>query len=273
MKARALNKEKRMKLQTSVFSVGPVLVGLAVFLMTVGQARATLLAEETFNYPAGSNLVGLSGGIGWGTNLWFVSDGAWTNWNPGLTVSGIATSANNCAKTATTSAQRTAGRSFSMTYSNGIVYLGAMLRPDSGSVEYGFMQVVEGTHYLFKATWTTVGSPTSNYWTLQGGTGNNTWNPNLIVTTAVKSVQGQAQMAVIKMNLDTKTGYLYLNQATEGTPDATTTSVYSKAYTITVRTANGGASMDEIRLATNYVEAVYGIPPTPPSKATVIQFR
>lgn len=273
MKARVSNKEKHMKLWTSMFSVGPVLVGLAVLLMTSGQARATLLAEDTFNYPSNSVLDGQSGGTGWGTNKWGATDGGgWTNLPPGLLATGVVTSRDNCAKSCTSSGgTRTASRTMATNYTSGVIYLGALLRYDTGSVEYGYLQATDDYRYDFKIGWSATYGATTNYWSFAGGKSSLTWSNTFFTTIPV--IAGQAFLTVMKINLDTKTAYLYINQKTEGTPDASATGVYNSLRTITVRTANGGATMDDLRLATTYAEAVYGASSPPPPKATVVVVR
>jgi PKD repeat protein len=241
------------------------LCAVLALAMTTCHARATVLAEETFNYAAGTGLNGLNGGPGWAA-AWVNTDNPWTATSPGLAVtSPEIESPDNCVKTATTSATRTATRaavSASTPYNSGVVYLGVLLRKDSGSAEYGFVQATgDYNRNPFRIYWAH-----NSFWGVASQSAANTWNTTVLSTIPV--VEGQAVLAVMKMDLTNKVASLYINQATEGTPDATTsTGAFGSFHSLVIRTAGGGASMDDLRLGTAYDDVVMAPPPPPPPTA------
>ena len=174
--------------------------------------QATVLVEETFNYTAATGLNGLNGGTGWG-GAWSNTDSPWTVTTPGLAVPGLSiASPDNGSTCAATGSNRTITRNFSSAYTNGIVYLGVLLSKDSGSTHSGYWSVVDGYNYGFKLSWA------SGNWTLAGGGAvANTWGA--VSDSGVPIVTGEPILAVLKIDIDTKTGSLYINQASEGTPN------------------------------------------------------
>jgi hypothetical protein len=231
-----------------------------------GAASAAVLASETFNYPTGSVLNNQNGGTGWGTNLWVATDGSgWTNTSPGLAAAGV-TSPDNCAKSATSSSgTRTATRKLSFTNSVGVIYLGVLLRYDTGGGENGYVQMSgDYNRNPFRINWGVNGT-----WGVSGMSGT-AGTFNATVSSGIAVVAGQPVLAVLKMDLGAKTAALFINQATEGTPNATATSTtWSAFHTITVRSASGGATMDDLRLGTSYADVAV----IPKPKVTVLTVR
>jgi len=232
-----------------------------VLALSACSTQAGLLVEETFDYTAGATLNSLNGGSGWAA-AWVNTDNPWTATSPGLAVTTPAiTSADNCVKTATSTATRTATRavvSAGTPYNSGVVYLGVLLRKDSGSVEYGFVQATgDYNRNPFRIYWAH-----NSFWGVASQSAQNTWNPTVL--SSVPVVQGEAVLAVMKMDLTNKIAYLYINQATEGTPDATTeVGKFGSFHSLVIRTANGGASMDDLRIGTTYADvAAIPIPKT-----------
>ena len=239
---------------------------LLMLVISPGRVAAVLLAKETFNYTAGTGLNGLSGGTGWGANAWVATDGGgWTSTSPGLSAAGV-TSLDNCAKSGTTSGgTRTATRKLSFTNSVGVVYLGVLLRYDTGGGENGFVQMIgDVNRNPFRINWGVNGT-----WGVSGMSGT-VGTFNATVSSGIAVVAGQPVLAVLKMDLGAKTAALFINQTTEGTPNAIATSTtWSMFHTISIRSASGGATMDDLRLGTTYADVVV----IPPSKTTLVTIR
>ena len=236
-----------------------------VLAVMAGQAQASLLAVDTFNYTAGAAVDGLNGGTGWG-GAW-TSDVPWSVTSPGLTVASlkIASPDNAVACNSSTTVNKTISRPLSSAQTNGVRYLGVLLRYNSGSEQGGYVSVVNGTSWGFKIGWSIKGG----YWNITGGgSGANSWGTT--VNTTIPVVAGQAVLAVVKVNIDTKAISLYINQATEGTPDATTTASRFGMLSVSSRMNNGGTSnVDDIRIGTTYAD----VAAIPIPKRTLITIR
>ena len=238
-----------------------------ILLMQVAsplRVSAVLQVEETFNYTAGTAVNGLNGGTGWG-GAWANTDNPWSVIAPGLTVTNVRiASPDNCIKAVDKSSNRTITRNFSSAYTNGIVYLGVLLCDNGGVDHFGYISVVNGINYGFKIGWST------NNWTLAaGGVTGGTWGS--MVNSNVPVVLGVPVLAVLKINIDTKTGYLYINQTTEGTPDCSVTGSRFGMLTISARagTVSGTSSVDDIRVGTTYAD----VAAIPIPKRTLITVR
>ena len=241
-----------------------MITAMILMMQIAGPVRvsAVLLVEETFDYAAGTAVNGLNGGTGWG-GAWGNADNPWSVTSPGLTVAGVGiASPDNCIKGGATSANRTASRNFSSAYTNGIVYLGAVLSNHGGTSHYGYLAVVNSYNYGFKVGWA------NGNWNLSGCTGSNTWGP--ASDSGVPVVFGEPVLAVLKIDIDNKTGYLYINQATEGTPACSATGSRFGMLTLSTRcSASGTSSVDDVRVGTTYAD----VAAIPIPKMTVVTIR
>ncbi len=240
-----------------------MIAGMTLALAVVaGQARASLLAEETFDYAVGG-LNGQAGGTGW-AGAWSNPGNEWAVTTPGLAVPGLGISSPDNGITCVASGNiKTTNRDFTSAFTSGVVYLGAVLRKSFGPAHYGYVAVVNGINYGFKIGWN------SDNWHLSGGgAAANAWGAP--VDSGVPIVLDEPVLAVLKIDIDNKTGYLYINQAEEGTPDCIATGVRFGMLTLSIRGANNGASsVDDIRIGTTYADVAAVHIPNP----TIITIR
>jgi hypothetical protein len=227
---------------------------LALILLTAPTARATLLAYDGFDYPAGQDLAGQSGGFGW-DSIWGNNGGAFTVVSsPGLSYPGLG-SLGNAAATAPNQGA-TAGDSVT-TYprvasSNiyGIpgstVYYSFLLQPDADFGNYGGINIGGGELFI-------------------GRSGNqSTYGIEDATTVAPGSVpvrQGVPALLVLRADFGltgTDTFRLYSDPTLPGLEpaldDATLTLNSTTQSNLLYLNNIGGYTTDELRIGTTYAD-------------------
>lgn len=222
--------------------------------------RAAMIAQESFNYPAGGLFgQGSTSDPGWSSS-WNASSGpAATVTTPGLVNPLNASGIGNAASLAgNTSLSAGIARDLNdITPGNTTYYIGFLFRHDTDATRSATLALYNATTEMVGAGVSNAGGATPGNIVLYGAGG------ALANTTvsATKNTTLQLVMKIMFSSTGNETVSLFVNQAAEGTYDAQLTTVNIPDFT-RVRlfaggaAAPGAATFDEIRIATTYQEAI-----------------
>ncbi len=233
----------------------------AIALASLGTASAALTAKDAFDYTTG----GLSGkgaaGGGWG--------GAWGNASANGTkdvVSGSLTSSvasgetgNKASMVGASGGSAAIYRTLSSSITTGTYYVGFTFQTNTTSARTAGLSLFDGT-----ATEKVLVGISNNEGTRKLLISNGTFTD----ATAITAANGTTNQMVLRVDMSTtgnETLNLFVDQATEGTANATLTSInFGASGFNTFRLFAGGAStdplqsafFDEVRIGTTYADAL-----------------
>jgi len=236
---------------------------VALLALSVGQAKATLLAYEGFDYTANTAVADANGGTGWNA-AWTASstNGSQTVLSPTLSEGGVTGIGNRLSVSAVGTATSNAGRViFSSTTNSGTYWLSVMMSNDAGnSTSYGYLQL--GDQYSNVPV--RIGYSNGGNWYVQSPNNGNAKDDTGIAATSA--------LLVLKIDLTNKTLDLWVNPSSASdTADASvgmsTTSNYVRFDRLSIRVGSSSSgtstgSFDEIRIGQSYADVVIPEPAT-----------
>jgi len=236
---------------------------VALLSLAVGQAKATLLAYEGFDYTANTAVVDANGGTGW-TGAWTVSatNGSQTVLSPTLSEGGATGIGNRLSVTANGSTTSNASRViFSSMKNSGTYWLSVMVKNDAGnSTTYGYLQL--GDQYSNVPV--RVGYSNGGNWYIQ--------SPNNSNVKADTGIAATSALLVLKIDLTNKTLDLWVNPSSasdtaDGSVALHPTSSYVRFDRLSIRVGSSSSgtstgSFDEIRIGESYADVVIPEPAT-----------
>lgn len=236
-------------------------LGLATLLTFGGpSAHASVIAEETFSYASGSSLAGQSGGFGWSGSWSNSAFGDMTIGGSSLSYTGLTTSGGDAVgggsgsnSTGTSDKRSLAAASNTDGSVVWLAFLG-VFKSDGGG--FPNVRLVNGSGTMVEA----VGG-NNNYtdWSVMGsGLTSSTFTTTPLNTTTA--------LALLKIDYTTGTSSLWMDpilSTFNGTQTPSMTLAAAPTFSQVQIFTRTGDSIDEIRLATTYQEAVHEALPAP----------
>jgi hypothetical protein len=209
---------------------------LALIVLSASSARATLLAYDGFDYPAGQDLAGQSGGFGW-DGIWGNNGGASTVVSsPGLSYPGLGSIGNaaytapnqgaNAGDSVTTYPRVASSDIYGVPGST--VYYSFLLQPDAGFGFYGGINIGGGELFIGRSgNQSTYGLEDATTIADFGLTGADTFR--LYSDPTLPGSEPASADATLTLDSTTQSNLLYLNNI-------------------------GGYTTDELRIGTTYAD-------------------